>query len=209
MASRQLVITSDRPVTSLTLLEDRVQSRLAGGLTVDIQHPDSETRLAILRAKADETGQRFPDDVVEYLSSRAHKNIRELEGGLTRVAAYADLARVPVTLSLVKETLADVIDNNRARRISDQTVIDAVCSYFSLDHETLKGKRRDKQTALARQVAMYLMREDAGFPLATIGRFLGGKDHSTVLHAHTRISSQMDVNPHLRRDIVNIRASLS
>ena len=209
MASRQIVITSDRPVTALTLLEDRVQSRLAGGLTVDIQHPDLETRLAILRAKADETGQEFPEDVIQFLAERIHKNIRELEGGLNRVAAYAHLVDSPVTLDLVKASVADLMGSTRSRRVSDQAVIEAVCSYFSVDQQTLKGRRRDKQTALARQVAMYLMREEIGLPLATIGKILGGKDHSTVLHAHHRITQRIDIDPHLRRDILNIREALT
>ena len=209
MATRQIVITSDRPAEDLTLLEDRVRSRLAGGLVVDIQHPDLETRQAILRSKAEETGHDFPAEVLEYLAERIHRNIRELEGSLNRVAAYAELTGSPITLDLVKSSLADVINPPHRQRVSDQQVIDAVSAYFTIDKETLRGRRRDKQTALARQTAMYLLREEANLPFATIGRLLGGKDHTTVLYACQRISSLLNSDAHLRRDVINIRDSLS
>ena len=209
MEARQIVVTSDRPVTDLSLLEDRVRSRLAGGLVVDIQPPDLETRLAILRAKADHTGQRFPEDVLQFLGERLHKNIRELEGNLTRIAAYAELTAAPITMDLVKKALADTLNPSRARRVTDQLVLDAVAAYFSIDKDTLAGRRRDKETALARHVAMYLLREEANLALTAIGRILGGKDHTTVLHGYHRIASQMDADPHLRQDIINIREALA
>ena len=208
MAARQIVITSDRPVTDLTLLEDRVRSRLEGGLVVDIQTPDLETRAAILRAKADETGIRFPPEVLQFLSERIHNNIRELEGNLNRIAAYAQLRRSAITLDLVKRSLADALSPPRTRRVSEQMVLDAVSAYFSVDEETLKGRRRDKHTALARQVTMYLLREEANLTLKSIGKVLGGKDHTTALHACLRIAEQLNDDAHLRRDILNIRESL-
>ena len=208
MAARQIVITSDRPVTDLTLLEDRVRSRLEGGLVVDIQTPDLETRAAILRAKADETGIRFPPEVLQFLSERIHNNIRELEGTLNRIAAYAQLRRSAITLDLVKRSLADALSPPRTRRVSEQMVLDAVSAYFSVDEETLKGRRRDKHTALARQVTMYLLREEANLTLKSIGKVLGGKDHTTALHACLRIAEQLNDDAHLRRDILNIRESL-
>ena len=209
MAARQIVITSDRPANALTLLEDRVRSRLAGGLSVDIQPPGLETRLAILRARAEETGQTFSDEVMQYLAERVHTNIRELEGSLTRVAAYAQLVGSPITLDLVKRAVADALNPPTRRKVSDHQVVDTVSAYFSIDKETLKGRRRDKQTALARQVAMFLLREEANLTLASIGRVLGGKDHSTVLHACQRIEGQIDVDSYLRRDILNIRDALA
>ncbi len=209
MAARQIVLTSDRPTTDLGLLEDRVVSRLSGGLVVDIQHPDLETRLAILRAKADESGQGFPQDVLQFLAERIHKNVRELEGSLNRVAAYAQLTGGSISVDLVKTALADTLNPPTDRRVSEQLVINTVASYFSTDEETLKGRRRDKQTALARQVTMYLLREEAGLALATIGRILGGKDHTTVLHACQRITHRTNTDPHLRRDVINIRDALT
>ena len=209
MASRQIVITSDRPATALTLLEDRVRSRLAGGLVVDIQPPDLETRLAILRPKAEVTSQPFPQEVLQFLAERVHSNIRELEGCLNRLAAYADLVASPITLDLVKKAIQDILRPAAARRVTDVAVLDTVCAYFSVDKDILLGRRRDKETALARQVAMYLLHEEANLSLTTIGRFLGGKDHTTVLHACRRITSKLDVDPHLRRDLINIREALA
>ena len=209
MAARQIVITSDRPVTALALLEDRVRSRLEGGLVVDIQSPDLETRVAILRAKAEGTGAHFPPEVLEFLSERIHHNIRELEGNLNRIAAYAELTGSAITLDLVKTSLADLINPVRSRRISDQMVLDTVSSYFSIDKEVLIGRRRDKETALARQVAMYLLREEANLTLKAVGQVLGGKDHTTVLHACIRIADQLNSDSRLRRDVINIRDALA
>jgi len=209
MAGKQVVITSDRPVSGLTLLEDRVSSRLAGGLVVDIQTPDLETRIEILRAKAEGTAHHFPADVLELLSRRVHKNIRELEGCLNRVAALAQLSRSVINLDFVKKAMSDALSPAPARRVSEEVVINAVSAYFSIDKQTIVGKRRDKAAALARHVAMYLLREEANLPLTTIGRLLGGKDHTTVLHACQRITAQIDADAHLRRDVINIREALA
>ena len=209
MAAKQIIITSDRPVTSLTLLEDRVRSRLAGGLTVDIQHPDLETRQAILRVKADETGAKFPSEVLEFLAERVHKNVRELEGSLNRVAAYAQLTGTDISVDMVKNALADTLNPTKTNRVSEQLVVNTVSAYFSIDEESLKGRRRDKQTALARQVAMYLLREELNLSLAAVGRTMGGKDHTTVLHACTSIAAKINVDAHLRRDVINIREALT
>lgn len=208
MAGRQIVITSDRPAGALSLLEDRVRSRLAGGLVVDIQPPDLETRLAILRTKAEEIGMAVPQEVLQYLAERVHSNIRELEGGLNRLNAYAQLSDRAVTMDLVKGAIADILHSARPRRVSDQQVLDAVCNYFTIDENTLKGRRRDKPTALARQIAMYLMREEANMPLTAIGRFLGGKDHTTVMHACQRIGDQIAIDSHIRREVHNLREAL-
>ena len=209
MANRQIVITSDRPVSALSLLEDRVRSRLGGGLVVDIQAPDLETRLAILKAKADATDQEFSPDVLQFLAERIHKNIRELEGNLTRVAAYAQLTDIPITVELVRRVVAESLLPPDRRRASNSEVVDAVAAYFKIPLDTLKGRRRDKPTALARQVAMYLLRNESSLGLAAIGQLLGGKDHTTVLHACNRIGEQIDLDPHLRQDILNIRDALA
>ncbi len=207
--NRQIVLTSDRPVSALSLLEDRIQSRLAGGLVVDIQPPDIETRIAILRAKADVSQQPVSDDVLLYLAERIHKNIRELEGGLNKVIAFADLMGTPVTIDLVKSALADVVETAAERQIPDSVVVDTVATYFGVDVETLKGRKRDKKTAKARQVAMYLLREESQLGLATIGQVLGGKDHTTVRHGCDRITNQLSVDASLRRDVINIRETLA
>ena len=209
LAGRQMVISSDRPAAALTLLEDRVSSRLAGGLVVDIQLPDYETRLAILRAKTERCKVQFPGDVLEFLAERTRSNIRELEGCLNRLVAYAELADTPISLDMVKSAAADILMPGRPSRVSDTAVLGAVSEYFEIDQEIILGRRRDKQTAKARQVAMYLLREEAGMTVTAIGRFLGGKDHSTVLHACQSIASKMEVDTILRQDVFNIRESLN
>ena len=209
LAAKQIVITSDRPASALTLLEDRIRSRLAGGIVVDVQLPDYETRLAILRTKAEEARLTFPGDVLQFLAESVHSNIRELEGHLNRLAAYADLSGRPVSLEMVRQVTADSHHAGRLRPVSSDDVVSAVAGYFAITEEAITGRRRDKQTAMARHVAMYLLREEANMTAAAIGRLLGGKDHSTVLHACNRISSQMDLEPHLRQDVFNIRASLN
>ena len=209
MTNRQIVLTSDRPVKALTLLEDRIQSRLAGGLVVDIQPPDIETRIAILRAKADGVRQTISDDVLHYLAERIHKNIRELEGSLNRVIAFADLMGTPVTVDLVKRAIADMVETAAERQIPETVVIDTVAAHFGVTVETLKGRKRDKKTSLARQVAMYLLREESQLGQSAIGHALGGKAHNTVMHGCERIANQLNVDPHLRRDIINIREALA
>ncbi len=209
MTNRQIVLTSDRPVTALTILEDRIQSRLAGGLVVDIQPPDIETRLAILKIKAN--GSRLPvsDEVIHYLAERIHKNIRELEGGLNKVIALADMLDTPATVELVNRAIADVVGTAAKRQISEATVIDTVATYLGVGVDKIKGRKRDKKTAQARQVAMYLLREESELGLTAIGRALGGKDHTTVKHGCDRIANQLNVDAHLRRDIINIREKLA
>ena len=209
MTNRQIVLTSDRPVSALTLLEDRIQSRLAGGLVVDIQPPDVETRIAILRAKAEEMRQQIPDSVLHFLAERIHKNIRELEGSLNKVVALADLTGSPVSVELTKQAVADVVETAAQRNIPDTAIIQAVSSHFGVPVEAIKGRKRDKKTAQARQVTMYLLREESQLGLSTIGKLLGGKDHTTVSHGCDRIANQLNVDPQLRRHLINIREALA
>lgn len=209
MSNRQIVITSDRPVTALTLLEDRVQSRLAGGLVVDISPPDLETRQAILRAKADLMRLNIEPDVIELLSERIHKNIRELEGSLNRVVAYAQLTQHPINAELVKQVIADTSGASEKRQVSELAVVETVSIHFGIDKPTLTGPKRDKKTAHARQVAMYILREDANMGASAIARVLGRKDHTTVLHGCKTIENQQNVDSNLRRDILRIREALA
>ena len=209
MTNRQILITSDRPVTDLTLLEPRVRSRLTGGLVVDIQSPDLETRLAILRAKADLLGHDIPSEVIQFLGERIHRNIRELEGTLNRVVVYAQITRSPITLELVKQAAADILGSNSRRHLQPDTIVEAVAQYFNVGIDALKGPRGKKDVALARQVAMYLLREEAELGPTYIGRILGGKDHSTVVKNCSKIAQQLNVDPRLRRDVINVRQSLA
>lgn len=209
MSNRQIVITSDRPVPALKVLEERISSRLNWGLVADIQSPDLETRLAILRAKAEQMRVRVATDVMELLGSRIFRNIRELEGSLNKVVAYAQLTGRVLDTELVRQVVWDTLDAGERREPSEEEVLDAVSAHFGVDREILRGAKRDKRTAQARQVAMYILREDVGMGATAIARSLGRKDHSTVLHGCRTIENQQNVDDKLRRDIMRIRERLA
>ena len=206
-ANKQIVLTSDRHPRSLTLLEDRLRSRFEWGLITDIQPPDLETRLAILQVKSEQQGVNPSKEVLDFLARRYQKNIRELEGSLNRVIAYAKLTREPITIELTEKALRDVGDIG-AQKLTPTFILNTVAKHFSLSLEALQGKQRDQKTALARQIAMYLVREETHCPLEEIGELLGGKDHSTVLYGHQRILTQMEVDPTLRQTVLGIREAL-
>ncbi len=208
MSGRQIVITSDRPVSELTLLENRVRSRLEGGLVVDLQPPGLETRLAILRKKADAGGFVLPFEVLNELAERFDENVRELEGALNRVTAYAQLTKEEIDLGLVKRVVADMPVRARGKKLSDEDILNAVSTHFSVDPGVLTGRQRDKRTSRTRHVAMYLLREEAKLSLGAIGAILGGKGRSTVLHGYHRISSNLESDAQLRQDITEIRSNL-
>ena len=209
MTNRQIVITIDRPVSSLNLLEDRVRSRLGGGLVVDIQAPDLETRLAILRTKSEAMGKQVPSDVLQFLAERVRNNIRELEGALNRLIAYARFTRAAITLDAAKRALNGASTQDGTRQLSPQEIVDTVSTYYRVGAETLSGPRGRKQVALARQVAMYLMRERTGLGPTGIGRVFGGRHHATVIKNCTKIARLLDTDPYLHRDVDSIRDSLT
>jgi chromosomal replication initiator protein len=205
---RQIALTSDRAPKLISLLEDRMRSRFEWGLQVDIQPPDFETRLAILRARAEEQGARVPEAVLETIAQRVQDNVRELEGSLNRVLAFARLTGAEVTLTLAGQALADLAPAPRRRIPSPEAIIDAVAEHFDLPPHQLAGKARDKGLVRARHVAMYLLRADAARPLTEIGRMLGKRDHTTVMHGTEKVEREMYTDPALRQDIAAIRASL-
>lgn len=207
-AYKQIVITSDRPPKAILTLEERLRSRFEGGLIVDIQPPDLEMRLAILRAKADERALSLPDDVIEFLAQRVQSNIRELEGSLNRVVAYADLNALPLTVDLAHEALDEIFLDTRRRDLSPPEIVDAVAQHYGLSSEDLRGKGRSQAVALPRQIAMYLIREEIGISLADVGRELGGRDHTTILYGCDKISQEIEVNARLRREVLALREKL-
>ena len=208
MANRQIVITSDRPIASLSVLEPRITSRLMGGLVADIQSPPLETRLAILQSKAKQLKCHIPTEVLEFLAQRIQSNIRELEGNLNRVAAWSQFRDVEITIEDVARITAGTLGQGRGITITDATVISAVSNHFGVAADQIKGKSRRKMTVLCRQVAMYLLREETSLSLNAIGKLLGGRDHSTVLHGHERVSSRIELDDSLRGDVLKIRNSL-
>jgi chromosomal replication initiator protein len=203
---KQLVISSDRPPRSMVTLEERLRSRFEWGLTADIQAPDFETRLAILRSKAERAGRQVNDEILEAIAQRVHSNIRELEGALTRVLAYADLSGQTLTLVLVDMALGEL--SARSGSVTAEVIIAAVAQRYNLDEDQLISRNRSKEIAFARQVAMYLIREETTTSLPKIGDALGGRDHSTILYGCEKINEQLETNEALRRDLMAIREQL-
>lgn len=190
-AEKQIVLSSDRPPKQIGQLEDRLRSRFEWGLMTDIQPPDLETRIAILRKKAESDRLGVSDAVLEVIATKVASNIRELEGALIRVSAFASLQRAPADVQMAEYVLKDLFPDGRDRVISVQDVIDEVCTYFSLTSEELCSASRSRQLVNARQIAMYLTRELTDMSLPRIGRAFGNRDHSTVMHATQKIAGLM------------------
>ena len=205
-ANKQIVVSSDRAPKAILTLEERLRSRFEGGLIADIHPPDLETRIAILRSKAEDHPIPIPPEVIDYIAHKIQRNIRELEGALNRVVAYATLMRCPLTLKMAVNVLQDVIAPRTPP--SPAKVIEAVARFYELPPEALKGRSRSKKVALPRQVAMYLLREEVGASLPQIGELLGGRDHTTVLHGYEKIRSHIEEDDQLRRAILAIKEIL-
>jgi chromosomal replication initiator protein len=202
---RQIVITSDKSPALIPQLEERLRTRFEWGMIADIQAPDMETRVAILRAKAEEQHARVPDEVLHLIASRYTNNIRELEGSLTRVLAYARLTNDPLTLELVQSALASLQPEEPRLPPSPELIMDVVCRYFGIDRDALLSKSREKRVAYPRQLAMYLMRELAQRSLVEIGMSLGGRDHSTVHHGWRKMERSLVIDPETKRDVASLR----
>jgi chromosomal replication initiator protein len=207
-ASGQLVISSDRSPRLISLLEDRLRSRFEWGLIADIQPPALETRLAILTTKAAELQQEVNPDVLHFLAQRCHNNIRELEGSLNRIVAFARLLRAGITLDLAAEALAPVSPSPEKPHPTPQAVLEAVAQYFDLGAPALTGRSRAKEVAEARHIAMYLLREDAHQRVTEIASLLGGRDHSTVIYGLRKIDNVLTTDPQFTRQIGEIRTLL-
>lgn len=205
---KQIVISSDRPPKEIPRLEDRLRSRFEWGLITDIQPPNLETRIAILRKKAIADNLDVPNEVLISIADQVSTNIRELEGALIRVVAYSALVNQPITPELASEALKELISNNAPREINIREIQEAVCSYYRLDVEDLKSKKRTKTIAFPRQIAMYLSRELTNLSLPKIGEDFGGRDHTTVIHAHEKISRTLEKDPLLREAIQDIKIRL-
>ncbi|MHB1988464.1 MAG: chromosomal replication initiator protein DnaA [Acidimicrobiales bacterium] len=190
-ASKQIVLTSDRPPKAIATLEDRLRSRLLSGLTTDIQPPELETRIAILRTKAEHEGAVVGDEVLDFIASNVKDNIRELEGALIRVTAFASLNRQPLTRDLAETVLADIVAASQPRRITAKQIINISAAHFDFSIEELCGPSRRRPLVIARQIAMYLFRELTDYSYPAIGREFGDRDHTTVIHAVEKISSLM------------------
>jgi chromosomal replication initiator protein len=206
----QMVITSDRPPKAISSVTKKLKSRLEWGLVADSGMPDLETRLAILRVKARQLNASLPPDVLRFLATQFQHNTRELEGALTRVVTYSRLSGTKVDMHLTTQSLADIIpqDSKYETKFTPRRIMTTVANYYGIDLEGLTGKRRDKKSVLARQVTMYLLREQNHCSLAEIGKILGGRDHTTVIHGYEKIVAELDVNPQIRNSIKEIRQNL-
>lgn len=207
-SGRQIVITSDRLPQAITPLETRLRSRFRWGLIVDIQAPDLECRLAILRRKALEQRTDLPPDVARLLADRIQDNIRDLEGSLNRVIAYARLNRSPITIALAEQALSAFSPPSHTSPPTPDTILQTVCNYFSTSLNALRGKSRAQPMTTARHIIMFLLREDAHLPLKEIGRLLGNRDHSTIIHGCQKITTLLKHDPQLRLHITEIRSLL-
>ncbi len=203
---KQIVMTSDRAPKAMSTLEERLRSRFEWGLTVDIQPPDYETRLAILRTKAEKAKREVPTEIMEMIAREVQANIRELEGAWNRVLAYADLSGEKLTLQLANNAMVDILPQRSALVPGD--VISTVSKFFGISSERILSKDRSRDVALPRQVAMYLMRELGGVSLPKIGEELGGRDHTTVMYACDKVADMIESDDRVRRQVLQLREQL-
>ncbi|WP_166245897.1 chromosomal replication initiator protein DnaA [Paenibacillus turpanensis] len=207
-AGKQIILSSDRPPKEITTLEDRLRSRFEWGLITDIQPPDLETRIAILRKKAKAENLDIPNEAMMYIASQIDTNIRELEGALIRVVAYSSLINEDVSAHLAAEALKDIIPSSRPKMITIADIQQKVGEYYGLKMDDFKARKRTKAVAFPRQIAMYLAREMTDFSLPKIGEAFGGRDHTTVIHAHEKISESIKADQDLFKIINTLREKI-
>jgi chromosomal replication initiator protein len=205
LAGKQIVITSDRPPKDFTNLEDRITSRFSSGIIADIQNPDMEIRAAILRAKRDENKDFVPNDVINYIAERVESNIRELEGAYLQVITHAKANGLELTVEIAAQVLGQTIKEKVTKNVNVNEILKAVCIYYSVKAQDLKGKRRNRELVIPRQVAMYLMKEITDMPFMTIGEFLGGRDHTTIMYGVDKIQGEMAETGKTTQDVVNVK----
>jgi chromosomal replication initiator protein len=206
--NKQIVISSDRPPKEIPTLEDRLRSRFEWGLIADIQSPDFETRLAILHSKLGANSSLVPEDVLNFIAHKVQRNIRELEGALTRVQAFAAVHQRPVDAEEAARLLADIIPAGTRQPIKVERIQALVADYYNVTLEDMKGKRRDKHIVFPRQVAMFLVREETPSSLPAIGKAFGGRDHTTALHSIEKIANELKEDERLRYEVQAIKERL-
>ena len=205
---KQIVLTSDRPPKEIKTLEERLRTRFEWGLIADIQPPDIETRIAILNRKAKDLGVDLSPEVADYIAQRLKKNIRQLEGAIKKLKALLILDHVEINIAAAQNAIRDVLSDNVTVPVLIDRVLSEVSSYFGLTAEDLCSKKRTAEIAMARQIAMYAIREMAAVSLTQIGDVFGGRDHTTVMHSIHKVEDEMKVNPHLKSDVDEIMANI-
>lgn len=206
--NKQIVISSDRPPKSITSLEHRLLSRFEWGMIADISLPDGETRIAILKAKMKERGFHLSDEIVHYIGENVQSNIRELEGALNRVIAHHQINNSEPTLDTVKQILGGVVTQSKRKGVTPKRVLKEICSFYDIDFQDLMGQSRKKGLVVPRQIGMYILREDLKSSFPAIGQEFGGRDHTTAMHAYTKISRALPKDEKIRGDIELIRQRL-
>jgi chromosomal replication initiator protein len=205
-ANKQIVVSSDRPPRAIHPLEERLRSRFEGGLMADISPPDLETRVAILRTKAESDHSSISEAVLDFIARKVQSNIRELVGSLNRVIIYGSTMHQPVSVELAAEALRDTI--GRPQHMEPAEIIEVAASHYRISMEDILGERRNKEIALSRQMAMYLLRIELHLSYSHIGALLGNRDHTTVMHAYEKIKKLIEENADIRRDYLVIRDTL-
>ena len=205
---KQVIITSDKPPKSIQGLEERLRSRFEGGLMADVQAPDYEMRMAILRTKSEELGLRLPNDVAEYIAGKDQSNTRELEGALNKILALAELTDQPLSLDLAMESLTDVTMSSRRTRLNPGSILETVAGHYGVTVDAIKGKTRTRDVVVPRQVTMFLIRKETEVSLVEIGQLLGGRDHTTVMHGISKVEKDQSSDSTLRSQVLTIRELL-
>lgn len=208
-AKKQLIISSDKPPKEIEKLEERLRSRFEWGLTVDIQSPDYETRMAILRKKEELEGYNIDNEVIKYIATNIKSNIRELEGALNKIMALSRLNNEEITLKLAEEALKDIISPNASKEITPEVIIQVVCDHFGITPADISSQKRTKDIVYPRQLAMYLCRDMTAVPLQQIGRCIGGRDHTTIIYGADKIAADLAKNESLRNTIEILKKKLN
>lgn len=205
---KQIIISSDRPPKDIPTIEERLRSRFEWGLIVDIQKPDYETRVAILRKKADEEGIDVSYDVIDYIASRVESNIRELEGTLTRLSAQCQLMGTPITLDFARDSLSQLVKSQEGRRITPELIMQVIAEQYGVSQEDMISKKRSREISMPRQIAMYLCRDMTQLSTTNIGQSFGGRDHTTVMHGCDRIAEEMKSNFAFKKRVEELAAMI-
>ena len=208
-ANKQIILSSDRPPKEIPTLEDRLRSRFEWGLIADIQPPDFETRIAILKKKADVENLNIPNEVMVYIATKIKSNIRELEGALIRIVAFSSLTNKEIGIDLASEALKDIISSRNSKQVTIELIQDIVSSYFNLKVEDFKSSRRTRNITFPRQIAMYLCRKLTDMSLPKIGEEFGGRDHTTVIHACEKISKGLKEDENLQDNVAELTKKIS
>jgi len=207
--NKQIVVTSDKPPKEISTLEERMRSRFEWGLIADIQAPDIETRIAILRKKSQMERYDIPSDVLVYIADNIDSNIRELEGALNRIIAYSSLTGSAISLDMARECLKQIISGNATANVSPESIMKVVSRYYDVAPDQMLSQKRSRDIAFPRQVAMYLCRDLTGMSLPRIGQFFGGRDHTTVMHACEKIQEELERSSELKRATAEMKRNIT